>query len=475
MTLCRRPSRHRAAIVASAAIASVSLALGCSDGGSDDGSDSVEGSSPAAGMVREATFAVGPDGTSYAAWTREGDNVPRQLEVAVGRGSKLGHPIRIELPNLGVFAPRIATADGTALVAFKTLFGSDARVIVLRMTPDGTAAPPVVVSEHAGDQGSLEVAAANDGSGLIAWIGQPPRIGPYGVERPRADWLYAARIGPGSKPLPAQLVTKNPAFGLPAVAAAPDGRAAIGWAERGGVPTSRDEAGAPMFVMESSPGGRLRARTPLPGGHGKRALGETVALAYTDAGALRGAWVEKAGAGSTAVRTGVTAIRSPRNAAFRHRLELQRNPLPPGWPPTLVPFPGGELVGFNRGLRGGYLPDARRRSHDLTAVSRDRILAHDSLTSRGTNTDSNPLAPRLVSTGSGALAVWGARELIAYSSCSLRGCGKPRDLVTADDDERLSLAGIGAGAFAWLSEREGGAPRDLAPRDLEFKVGAIRR
>jgi hypothetical protein len=156
----------------------------------------------------------------------------------------------------------------------------------------------------------------------------------------------------------------------------------------------------------------------------------------------------------------VTAIR--RAGFFDDRVELVRNPLAYGL--AVVPLSGGELVTFDRAGPGGYNPEDQAWL-DLIAVSGPRVLGRDALASRGVNVNNDPVAPTLMPVASGALAVWAFEDEIAYSSCSLEGCGERHDVAAAGRGERLELAGAGAGAIAWLEGRD--------PLEFELRVGRL--
>jgi hypothetical protein len=447
--------RHWAALAALGAIVLVTAAFARSE----SGATSVAATAPADGQVRQAAFAVGSDGTSYAAWTRDGGAAPR-LEVATGRGARLGAPIPIDVPE-GVFDPRIAAGRDSALVAFRAGGQEGTHVMVLRLSRDGAVDGPTRGSATPTNGQFLDVAVADDGAGAVAWTDSQPRYDESGVSSGIRNVLRAATFGPQTLPGPEQLVTEDAGDGFSSLAVAPDGRTALAWAPAGAEVATGVRTGGTLAVVEAQPGGGFGDPAALPGASGDRALGEAAAVAYTEDGALRAAWVEQVGSGMTAGYTGVTAVRS--GAFFDHRLELVHNPL--AYRPSVVPLTGGELVGFDRAGPGGYLPE-QRAWLDVVAVAGGSPLARQALESRGTNSDGNPVAPRLEPVPSGALAVWGSADRIAYAPCSLHDlCDEPRDVVAAGRGERLEPAGIGAGAIAWLASRE--------PLELDFRVGRL--
>jgi hypothetical protein len=446
--------RHWPALAAVAALLAAALAFLRSD----SASPSVATTSPAPGKVRQAAFAVGPDGTSYAAWTRDSGGVPR-LEVAVGPGADLAEPVPIELAD-GVIDPRIAAGRDSALVAFRT-GETGTRVMALRVSRDGAVAGPSIVSANPAGGQFLEPAAADDGGGAVAWTEGVERLDASGVSAGTRHRLLAAPVGPRSAAGTERLMSEDAGAGFASLAVAPDGRIALAWASTGREVRVGQRLGGPMYVVEAPPGGYFGTPVAVPGPAGGAALGDSISAAYTRSGVLRAAWVEQEGAGTAARYTGVTAIRS--GLGFENRLVLSRNPLL--YAASIVPVAEGELVAFGRAGEDAYEPEAEAWL-DVAGVSGGRVLARHALASDGTTAGDHRVAPILKPAGAGALAVWSGDNRIAYAVCSLtEGCGDPREVARVDSPDRLQLVGAGASALAWLEGR--------GPIEFDLRVGGF--
>ncbi len=434
--------RHWAAITALGAILVTTVA----SARWESGSISVAATSPARGEVVQAAFATGPGGTSYAAWTRRDAGGSPRLEVATGVGAELGGEIEIKTTE-AVFDPRIAPARDSALVAFRVGGQTGTRVMVLRLSRAGVVDGPNLVSATPADGHFLEVAAADDGNGVVAWMDSFSRYDASGAPSGLGYRLHAAAVGPEAVPAAEQQVSEDAGTGAASLTVAPEGRAALAWTGTGTEVEAGVRAGGRLSVAEARPGGSFGSPSDLPGAAGDAALGESIAVAYTRDGRLRAAWVEQEGSGYTARYTGVTAIRTA--GSFRDRVVLADNPLQ--YPPSVVALAGGELVAFDRAAPGGYVPEDEAWL-DIAAVSGRRVLRRDSLASSGAvNLNRDPVAPTLGAVRSGAMAVWDSENLIAYAPCSVeQGCGEPHDVAGAGRGERLDFSGVGEGAIAWL-------------------------
>jgi hypothetical protein len=300
-----------------------------------------------------------------------------------------------------------------------------------------------------GDGQFVDVGVADDGSGVVAWTSSTPAYDASGTSAGLRWDLRAAAVGrsvAGSEQLLAEQLL-SPAISL---AVARDGRAAIAGALPGDEVSPGVREGGRIFVNEAPPGGTFGSPADLPGPDGAAAVGESAAVAYTRDSALRAAWVEQAGAPQTAKWTLVTAARH--GASFEDRLELARNPL--AVPLFIAPLDGGELVAWQRALPDGSLPQRESRL-DIAAVAGGRVIRRASLTTTEDDLQGNPLVPSLEPAGADVLAVWPGPAAIGYARCSLEvGCDERRDIVKAGRGERLDVAGVGAGALAWLEGRD---------------------
>jgi hypothetical protein len=444
--------RHWAALVALAVILAATLVLARWESGT-----SVAATSPADGKVIAAGFDVGADGTSYAVWLpKDGDG----LQVATGRGTELGEPRAVPLPGAAYqwVSPRVAAARDSALVALRA-GGEPGSVIALRVSRDGTVAGPITVSTTPATGQFLEVETADDGSGVIAWESDSP-LESETAPPTLVNTLHAVAVDAGLGVGPEQSLTDNAGPGPLSLTVAPDGRAALAWAQPGAPVGPGLRAGGRVAVVEAAPGASFGMPAYAPDAAGGPALGNAVTVAYTREGDLRVAWVEQRGSGDTEVDSGVTARGG--SGGFRDRIVLAQNALP--GPPSLVPLAGGELVGFDRAGPTGYLPEDRAW-HDVFAVSGARVLAHDSLASRGHNGNNDPVTPLVVPAGSRALAVWAAQDDIAWAPCSAKGCAEPRGVATAGRREEVQYVGIAQHAIAWLEGRYDSG--------YEFRVGEL--
>lgn len=452
--LSQSAARHWAALVA----LGLTLAVTAAFAQWDSGYVSVASSSPAEGKVREADLDVGPDGTSYAAWTREVGGTSR-LEVAVGRGGELRAPTPVPIETRapgGVFYPEVAAGPDSALVAFRAGDQANLAVMALRLSREGGVEGPFVLSGGSDAGSYLDVGVADDGRGVVAWTDYASGGDPDGG--PRWDLRAAAvgEAGGGEQVLATQLVTQT--FSL---AVAPDGRAAIASVLPGREVTIGQRTGGRIFVNEAPPGGTFGSPIDAPGPMGDAAVGESAAVGYSRDGALRAAWVESDGAGVSGEWTVVTALR--RGLVFEDRVELARDPL--AQPLSVVPVRGGELVAWQPAGPSGTIPEDEVRL-DVAAVARQRVLRRASLVTRERYSDGGSALPWLEPDGAGALAVWPGPETIGYARCSVeRGCDERNDVTSAGRGEELDVAGIGEGVLAWLESRD--------PAASELRVGEL--
>jgi hypothetical protein len=459
MSVLRRAlDRHWAALVALGAILLTTSAFA----DWESGTVSVDSTSPADGKVREAAFDVGPDGTSYAAWTHNIDGVSR-LEVAVGHGTKFWPATPVDIRTAapaGVSSLRMAAGRDAALLAFTVGDQTSEAVTALRLTRAGGVEGPFTLSGGASLGDFLDVGVADDGSGVVAWMTSTPAYDASGTSAGLRWDAHATAVGRAGAGRDQLLATGLLSQGI-SLAVAHDGRAAIAAALPGEEVSVGERKGGRIVVNEAPPEGEFGPPAAVPGPDGAPALGESAAVGYTRDRALRAVWVEHADAGVDAKWTLVSAIRY--GASFEDRVKLGDDPL--AGPIFIVPLDAGELVAWQHSRADGSIPQHESRL-DIAGVAGDRVIKRASLRTTGDNPSGFPLVPSLERVGVDALALWEGPRVIGYAHCSLeRGCDERRDIVKAGRGEQLKVAGAGVGALAWL---EG---RDLSQWDLH--VGAL--
>jgi hypothetical protein len=352
----------------------------------------------------------------------------------------------------------VAAARDSALVALRS-GGEPGSVIALRVARDGTVTGPIAVSTTPATGQFLEVETSDDGSGVIAWESDSP-LESETAPPTLVNTLHAVTVDAGLGVGPEQSLTDNAGPAPFSLAMAPDGHAALAWAEPGETVTTGVRAGGRVAVVEAIPGASFGTAGYAPDAAGGPALGNAVTVAYTHEGDLRVAWVEQRGSGNTEVDSGVTA--RSESGRFRDRIVLAQNVLPSA--PSLVPLARGDLVGFDRAGANGFPPEDRAW-HDVFTVSGAEVVARDSLESRGHNLNNDPVTPLVVAAGQGALAVWAAQDDIAWAPCSAKGCSPPHGVATAGRREEVEYVGIGSHAIAWLEGRYDSG--------YEFRVGEL--
>jgi hypothetical protein len=231
------------------------------------------------GDYRTRNPAVAIDATGRPWIAFEGYDADEHPAVFVASGPDLT-PRVVSRGQINAQGPQIAVAgDGTLIAAWITFVNGRQGTIAVSVHSAGAWSAPITVAQAATRVEHLSLAAAGDGSAVLAWTGGRGRAWAT-VRRPDGRWSTAT------------VVSSNDREAIePAVAAAPGGHGWVAWNEsladgsaaRVAIRAFTDGSWGPPTTLDSAPQGPLQMPRP-----GQASLGPALAIAPD--GALTAAW-----------------------------------------------------------------------------------------------------------------------------------------------------------------------------------------
>ena len=167
---------------------------------------------------------MAPDGGAYVAWEAEAGGLPALFARSVSAGGVLGPVIRVS-PLMDA-VDVLARSGDSALVAWSRTWRTRRRVVVRAIGPGGVAGPAAQVG-----RGQLEVLAPAGDGAVVVWTDDELRR--RGTTVSQDSVLHARRVAMDGAPGPGVVVRRATTIESPAVAAAADGSLLVAWTRSG--------------------------------------------------------------------------------------------------------------------------------------------------------------------------------------------------------------------------------------------------